>query len=830
MEAVFPIILGREGGGEVALLDSFSIRGGAARLSTIAALEAERKLVRELLLSELYSVIRLAGESSERNKLLSMKRDVHNGRALQRYGDLIGKFSPVRNAYLVYLSIDEAISTACDDFKKAFHESLIESIATVGRAFSEFFLHNGILFSSKVMFDEASRVSWPSDLTRKKDRDLVLSVTKYLLRSITKPTPFSSLTSVFALEEQEGDYQRVNFAGKESRVQVTNLIFVRVREILMQSPGFVDCLYVVLNPFVSDTADLDAYQNFFYNRNNDEVIGKIKVDPPVREIIYLLSTPCKLGDFVRMIALRFSEKEQICRAYLLKLIDAGMLRVQYPVGLNNRDWLTTLLDFIAVNNLGAEPGIGEIGDVLDELRIARATLEATKVIAVRSRVFRDCLEKVNSVLNAESKIHYLNELSRSGNLFYEDLFSRNQGDISATKDFGRKLRELHSILNCVTFKSGISESVVSYLRDNNITKVPLLTAYEQCYAKNKASASAVHTNLEELDTLVKKVLEVLKEANAPHSLRLEDFTDLSGGFPRAGQKFGAFVQVTAGEHHMLVLNSFSQGWGSNIARYLDYFPPDYTGRIHSYFSGERHGGILADVRDASIHNAGTFPILTQYAIDIAGVCSGSDTEFIPLDSLFIQLDSTQKPGLFTEKGIRVIPVNFSMEAVHRKSGLVQFLSFFNDVDLFGSGYFFQTIQSSLIRLATLRGVFTSPRITYKESIVLKRRQWHLSTLVLRKEIGEYAGSADDFCIRLHRFLTAYSIPAQIFVKNYSLSESSLREGHKPQYIDFLSPLCILLFMNLLSKSDILEFSEVLPELGTADENASPKVREFVLNL
>lgn len=270
MGAGFPIIFGREGGGEVTVLDSLAIRGGAARLSAIAALEAERKLVRELLLSELYDVIRIAGGSTERNLLLSMKRDVHNGRALHKYRDLTGKFWSVGNAYRAYLSVDESISSACDDFRKAFHESLTESIATVGRAAREFFLHNKLLFSSLVLFDEVSRVSWPNDVARKTDRDLVLSVTKYLLRSIAKPTPFSSLTSVFAFEEQNGDYQRVNFTAKESRVQITNLVFVCVREILMENQAVVNCMHIVLNPLVRDTDNSDAHWKFFNNRNNDE--------------------------------------------------------------------------------------------------------------------------------------------------------------------------------------------------------------------------------------------------------------------------------------------------------------------------------------------------------------------------------------------------------------------------------------------------------------------------------------------------------------------------------------------------------------------------------
>lgn len=814
------------------MLDSLAIRGGSARLSTIAELDAEWNQARELLLLELYDVISIVGESRERNLLLSMKRDVHNGRVLHKYSDFVGKFRSVGIAYRAYRSADEAFSRACDDFRNAFHESLTESIATVGCAAREFFLHNGILFSSRVLFDEFSRVSWPNAVTRKKDRDLVLSVTKYLLRSITKPTPFSSFTSIFAFEEHAGRYQLVNFAGMESRVQVTNLIFLRVQEILMQNRAVVDCMAIVLNPFVLETTHSDAYRKFFCNRSNDEVIGKVKVEPPLEEIISLLSAPRKLGDFVRVLALRFSEDHQVCRAYLLKMIDTGILRISYPAALNDRDWLTALLDFIGVNKLGSEPEVAEIGSLLDELRGAATILETSKSIAVRSRVFRNCLEKVNRMLNAESKINYLNDLSKSGNLFYEDLFSQNREDISisAIEDLSGKLCELHSILNCVTFKSGLKASIVGYLCDNNATRVPLLTAYEQCYAKRKGGVSAEHVNLEELDKLVKKVLMAMEEADVDRSLRLEDFTDLSGGFPRARQRFGAFVQVAGGVHKALVLNSFSQGFGANSARYLDYLPVGCFERISSYFAGEQQGGICADVRDASIHNAGTFPVFTPYAIDIAGVCSGGGTEFISLNSLFIQLDSDQKPGLFTENGVRVIPVNFSMEAVHRKSGLVQFLSLFNDVDLFGSGYFFQTIQSSLIRLATLRGVFASPRITYKESIVLKRRQWHLSTLFLRKDIGDFGGRPDDFCIRLLRFLTAYGIPAKAFVKNYSLDDSILREGHKPQYIDFFSPLCVLLFMNLLGKSDILEFSEILPELGTEGDNASPKVREFVLNL
>src|SRR5690606_35161784 len=122
----------------------------------------------------------------------------------------------------------------------------------------------------------------------------------------------------------------------------------------------------------------------------------------------------------------------------------------------------------------------------------------------------------------------------------------------------------------------------------------------------------------------------------------------------------------------IVINSFSGGYGSNASRYLSFCPDIVLDRFREYIIDCQGDFIIADVRDASIHNSNSFPSLSTYTIDIASTNTNSNKD-IPLNALFLSVSGDSELSITNEDGLVVEPVNFSMEAINRKSKFTQFL-------------------------------------------------------------------------------------------------------------------------------------------------------------
>jgi hypothetical protein len=239
------------------------------------------------------------------------------------------------------------------------------------------------------------------------------------------------------------------------------------------------------------------------------------------------------------------------------------------------------------------------------------------------------------------------------------------------------------------------------------------------------------------------------------------------------------------------------------------------------------------VHDASIHNTNRYPAFTDHQIEIPGnEPDPRSNKKIPLTDLFLKIDYDDVI-LTLENGQQVIPFNFSMESITRKSALIKFF------DLFGvsspqsllvieiaKNYFVMQLKKSEKMLMVI------PRILFGGNIVLERRKW----LVKKAMFSDVLDSSfDKFSLskylRIEKWRSAHYIPAEVFVKTRS-RDSDSTSAYKPQYINFEVPLLVACFISLVQDADeVIEITEMLPDTHQIKGNTTGNkhVQEFVLN-
>jgi hypothetical protein len=834
MTTTFPLLFGREGGLEADVLRSLTMQNSVNAIQEITSIKTFYSNKKESIVEILFDLIGIELNETNRKMLLSLKRDIYNHRDVLKYNKLTPGYPILHYKLKEFSSQSAEIINLEEQFRQIFENELTDNIDKLRNALTGNTLSNGIMFSSGFLFDELKKSRLPFSGINKSDRDLILTVTKYFTRSASKTTPFSSLNRIFLLELKDGNFTGVNFSNRESRMQVSNLIYFRIKELLLSNNNFITCLELQSNPAIFSDTKEDEYIHFFLNKNNNEFLKRINRTEVISGILELLKQAVTYGELTNHISSKFSQSAAAADEYLSGLVELGIVNIKYPAGLNDMDWVSTLINFIDSRNLDSDERIQNVRQFLLDLRSTSHCLESISDVAERRRHIERCSESLTTNLNPDRRHSYLNKLADSGNLFYENVFKSTdiklKGDVVDAAQ--TKIQEVYFALNSNFLKKRSRNMLAQCITRAGIRRIPLLRAYEEFYLGNEISSEAEGPEFDRISNLVNQVLTALNERNSDCPVDISRFFNPAEITIDNNVRFGAFVQALDPELNDLIINSFSGGFGSNISRYLGFCPPHIVDRFREYANHFEEDLIIADTRDASIHNAGSFPVLSQHTLDIASSTDCDFGETLATGSLYLSLTDFDDVIICNASGKRVYPVNFSMEAIARKSRFMQFLDLFNNTELFGYQYFIQRINDFLIGLTLKENVVVSPRIVFKEKVTLKRKQWHIKTGFLQSWIGNYNGLAHLFCIKINEFLLLHSIPSTVFVRfGYSPGAGKMRDDHnKPQYIDFMSPVLILLFINMLSKSgNVIEFSEILPDFTTNKDPASPFVKEYVMN-
>ena len=840
---LFPYIIGRTGGGAIDTLSKLKATSTNKALEELPPIKKKINSIKTELVDLIYDAIKKTDDLKAKNKLLNFKRDLYNDRNIATHLSYLhtqlGETDPIMTGLNEYLAQEERYKALLDKTQTIYQEDLKNAIVALGEITDSPYLKNGLLFSSPTSLrDQIEKFSFDTATLNKKQRRLIFSLLKYITRSTTKTTPFSSFNAIFCLKENGNNYTPLSTGEKPSNMTLNNLVYYYLQTLLLQSPEVKNVLEIRLNDTI---LALDDSYHYFTNFENNEFFKKVGKSEIVNFILEFLTKPGKIyyQDLVEELSKATGEPTENARPFVEQLITEGIIYIKYPVSNHDRAWPDRLLDFLK-SEFSPESSllVEKTIRLLETLRSVAVSLEKEKSTATRELILQKTHQQLISFSNEidHGKAEVLNKVHMQ-DLFYEDTLREYPGKLSK-KPLDNTLEDialLNNLFSATDPKQNAKNKIASHINQLNGAKtVPLLKFYEEVYLKTVDTSFEISKNV--LDGLGKTFGNAINQLNADETQEAFDFKEYVN--PELSIKntdsLGLYFQkFTSNDKETLVINNFSSGHGSNISRYLNIYPTEIADCLKEKVAERFPGKIVAEIKDASIHNVNTFPPLAANIINVSmnGQVNDAYTS-IPLRDLFISADSSGGVSLQDKEGKTIVPVDFSSEGIHRKSKLFQFIDLFSPSSTFGLPFLHQIIdQVYLEKLTTSKeGLIAIPRIYFGENIVLRRKKW----LVSKKELLKVSatGTLQEVYIALNEWKIKKQIPNEVFVK-ISKTNNYENDNYKPQYIHFEMPLLIMLFQNMLEKADdVIEITEMLPHSSQLPVNSSNKrsVSEYVVSL
>jgi hypothetical protein len=202
-----------------------------------------------------------------------------------------------------------------------------------------------------------------------------------------------------------------------------------------------------------------------------------------------------------------------------------------------------------------------------------------------------------------------------------------------------------------------------------------------------------------------------------------------------------------------------------------------------------------------------------------------------LSDVYIKLDKSGDIFLTYQDAVKLKVVNFSLEGINRRSKFFQFIDLFNDVDNYAYIYLLDKINNYFKDKLLLNiNIVSIPRLKFGEKLIIQRKKWFVKKDFLTNLLDEKNKSLDEMFILINILVKDNFIPDEVFFKiakrnvNYPQDDN-----YKPQYINFKSPIFMLLLLNLINKADdIIEITEMFPSSLDVIQNGGA-VKEYILN-
>lgn len=386
----FPWVLVRVAGAPWSRLERLRAPESYELSGELYAERAELDRQAEALCDALYEAVGRLGVQEDRRPLVGLKRDVFNHRPIgpSRRAECEGWLDRDLSRRL------EAYSRArerCESLRQSLEERFPDELATARAALRELSadatFRCGLLLSSPVLLEEAEK-AWTRGDSPGRQRQLELSLAKYLSRMMAKTSPFSTYTQVtsgelvpragaehdtpptVAVVPREG-----TGGGLTSRIHLNHYLYEYLQRLCMALPGISRRLPVRVNPSLS-TEDGEYY--FLINDNNLESFQRAPLDPMIDLVLHLVRRrpggSAVVRDLIEEIGGRedLEATEEEILAYLEQLVDLGFLHFDFEVSGLDPSWSLRFREL-----LGARAG-----DVPEARRVME-TLEALERFARR---------------------------------------------------------------------------------------------------------------------------------------------------------------------------------------------------------------------------------------------------------------------------------------------------------------------------------------------------------------------------------------------------------------------------------------------------------------
>ena len=274
------------------------------------------------------------------------------------------------------------------------------------------------------------------------------------------------------------------------------------------------------------------------------------------------------------------------------------------------------------------------------------------------------------------------------------------------------------------------------------------------------------------------------------------------------------------------------GRGKMISRFLHLFDEKVTEDLKKWnIANMPNAELFVENSDASFFNANLHPCLMPYEIEMPGGNNRSYENLINIFDIKIRPNTNNKElDLYYKDGKKVIIYDLGFQNLMMRSHLYRLLCSFGN----NYGYPHYTINGLFngvfINHIEVEGfdvkITVGPRITYDNCIILQRKQWTIPAQIIADTIKKIlANDASQVYIAIQKWRRNLSIPDEVFVRLYHNTQNSNnpsnqnnnqvinKDDYKPQYINFLSPLAIKLFIKLVGKikNGNIVIEEMLPD-------------------
>ena len=823
----FPIIFGRKGGAFEFFNKAYFDYSFIETISSLSDLEKELVNKKKDFINIL--TLEIKANQGKNSKLLNLKRDVYNDRNLKKYQKIESLKERIKKDISDLDSIKYKFEQEFKIFSDLFMLTLQKSINNLNEIIHQPFFKNGLLFASHILYNEINKTNFDFPYLNKKNKRLIISVLKYLTRSTTKTTPFSSFNNLFFLQQNINGNYHSSKNQIQSYFQVNNLFFYYLKEILLNINEFKNNLILHINTTLWEEQNSKEW-HFFVNHNNDESFKKFACSP-ILEFIRkeITQTDCTYNELVLLIANETSETISNVAQFINKLVAEGFIKLIFPVTVSQKNWVLDLKVYLKQNDLEKR-----FQSFIDMLEMLNNTLIEMKSLDIDRR--KDIIElSYKNIVHTFQLFDESNEFTKKvkpQDLYYEDTLQHIDSLISKSTytNVEFSLKEVFYNLNNLFYKKSIKEHFSKILTSNFDGKLPLLKFYEGIYLKNLKEQSFQEKSLATIRNIISSVQKI-KE----NDLQVE-FIDLKQQFTSIDLKvdtrpFGAYIQTTDKDFSKIILNGFSNGYGANCSRFFNVCSNEQVKQIK--FFNENNQKIIADVKDASLHNTNNYPALTDCVIS---VCDDQnlkrDHTLLNLSDLYVIADANKSIILVNKEKKEIIPISFSLEGMNRKSKFTQFLDIFNPNENIGYSILLENINKLYKKDLNMKSVVTVPRLCFGHTIIIQRKKWLIKKNVLTDIIyNTQENSLSKVFYKLNKWKQKYDIPDEVFIKIGSQDfKNPQNDNYKPQYIHFGIPVFVLLLQNILKKSDeIIELSEMQPSSENVLNNGG-FVKEYILNI
>lgn len=710
-----------------------------------------------------------------------------------------------------FLKGEHALADTLQTIENQWNETLTDNYARLQIAAGNKVLQRGLLFASHDLLRRLPdfQAAQPGSFD-KKTRGTALAVYQYLARAAAKTSPFAHFSTVNLL--RLGDPETDDAPPFEKVAVVPNVaILEALYEMLLAYPVFRRSLTVRLNPFI--VRQLPVYE-FLYFDGENESFQQLAADAVVDFVVKTLLESERQLPFTALqnrLAEAVEAPPERLEQFLLDLADIGFLDWDWPEKGWSAGWPGGLMNFLG--HLPAERVVVETAALLQWLRGA-----------ARALAFQDVPSASQTQAEAAQKLqaHFAEFGGKMPPLSPEQVF---YADVSAPVKPGfADENELPTLLE--TFAEAVNDWLPSqpppFVEPSQRDVISVENAPKP--ATDPAGRNLVARDSVPLERPAQGIADFYQDFVPPGQLSTQSLavhfktwqTQQLENQPLAAnfspnpfdetRHLGLLFQPFRDADGRLcaVLNAWFPGGGKMFGRWLPMFSETAERELRDWFAGqsaaENDGFDTAHFAALGWHNANFHPLLHEKSLEWPGGRSRKSSQSLLAGELAVA-EIGGRARLIEPKAVRPVRlVDPGLESWQSRTAVARML-----LDL---GVPKVSLRRTLAQIGGWHeagpGLQIRPRIQ-RGGWVFARAAWQIEPTIWRDWLGKPGSDKFAFFLRINVFCAQRQLPRHVFFRFPA-------SGDKPQYLDFGSPVSVLLFEKTLrlAAETALEITEMLP--------------------